>query len=131
MLECMHIKFIPFFFRVNHRAISFFKITTMKYCPPNITLSDVWVNHGISECFMDTVSYTATLSILLIFGTLQLLMYMKYSTRVNNAQVNKSKLYIMQICFTILIPVLSVVRFTLQATYFKEHDLYGYMVRSH
>uniref|UniRef100_A0A6M2DCA8 ATP-binding cassette sub-family B member 6 n=1 Tax=Xenopsylla cheopis TaxID=163159 RepID=A0A6M2DCA8_XENCH len=102
----------------------------MKYCPPNITLSDVWVNNGISECFMDTVSNAATLSILLIFGTLQLIIYAKYSTRVNNAQVNKSKLYIMQICFTILIPVLSVVRFTLRATYFKEHDLYGYMILS-
>ncbi len=28
----------------------------MLYCPPNVSLSEVWVNHGFSVCFYETVT---------------------------------------------------------------------------
>lgn len=96
------------------------------YCPPNITLSDVWINNGTSECFMDTVTSSIIFGFLFLFGTIQLGMYRKYGTEI--PQLPRSRLYVMHIVFTILIPVLDIIKFVLQATLFDDHEIYIYMV---
>ena len=98
----------------------------MLYCPPNITLSDVWVDGGTSQCFMDTVSNSITAGWLLLFGTNQLWIYHKYGTQVSI--LRKSQLYALQILFLVLLPVLCVVRFAVQATLINGNVVYGYMV---
>ncbi|XP_076680576.1 ABC transporter ATP-binding protein/permease Hmt-1 [Andrena cerasifolii] len=101
---------------------------TMSYCPPNITFNEIWVNHGMSKCFMDTVS-TALISLyLLIFGTVQLWMYREYGTETNSALLPKSKLYVAQKFFLYFIPVLSIVRIILQGTVLGDEKVYGYMI---
>lgn len=101
----------------------------MSYCPPNITFTEIWVNHGMSKCFMDTVS-TAVISLyLLTFGTIQLWMYRKYGTESNEALLPKSKLYIVQKFFLYFIPMLNIVRIILQGTVLDDEKVYGYMVR--
>lgn len=100
----------------------------MLYCPPNITLSEIWVNHGTSQCFMDTVSTSIIAGFLLIAGTIQLLFYKKYGTPVANYQLSKSKLYYVQIFFTLFVPILEITRFALQATILNDKQIYGYMV---
>lgn len=47
----------------------------IEYCPPNVTLGEIWVDHGISQCFMETVSAIIIGGFLLVFGTMQIIMY--------------------------------------------------------
>lgn len=101
----------------------------MLYCPPNVTLSEVWIDHGTSQCFMDTVSSSVIAGFLLMAGTVQLCMYRKYGTEVSANQLSRSKLYYLQIFFTLFVPILEVVRFVLQATVLNDKQVYGYMVR--
>lgn len=110
------------FFQIN--------INIMQYCPPNITLSEVWINHGTSQCFMDTVSNSIIAGFIFAAGTAQLCMYRKYGSEVSENQLSRSKLYYVQIFFTLFIPVLEITRFVLQATFFNDKQIYGYMVSS-
>jgi ATP-binding cassette subfamily B (MDR/TAP) protein 6 len=100
----------------------------MKYCPPNVTLNEIWVDHGVSQCFMDTVSTTVTAGFLLLFGTTQLWIYKKYATTVSAYSLPKSTLYYLQIFFLLLLPALSIARLILQATLLNDHVIYGHMV---
>lgn len=100
----------------------------MRYCPPNVTLGDVWINHGTSQCFMETLTVSITAGLLFLFGSAQLWMYRKYGTQVAQLSLPRSKLYYAQIFVTFLLPVLAVMRFILQATVLKEGFVYGYMV---
>lgn len=118
------------YYGVIRVLFSWFKMNiTMLYCPPNVTLSDIWMNNGTSECFMDTITSSVVFGFLFLFGTVQLLMYKKYGTEVSPNQLTKSRLYILQIFFTLLIPVLAIIRFVLQGFVYEDHDVYIYMVR--
>ncbi|KDR08849.1 ATP-binding cassette sub-family B member 6, mitochondrial isoform X3 [Zootermopsis nevadensis] len=102
----------------------------MLYCPPNVTLGEVWINNGTSQCFMETLTVSITAGILLLFGSAQFWMYKKYGTRVAQLSLPRSKLYYAQIFITFLLPILAVVRFILQATVLKGGFVYGYMILS-
>jgi len=102
----------------------------MEYCPPNVTLGEVWINHGISQCFMETLTVSITAGILLLFGSAQLWMYTKYGTQLTQSSLLHSKLYYAQIFITLLLPVLAVVRFILQATLLNGGLISGYMILS-
>nr|CAD7427800.1 unnamed protein product [Timema monikensis] len=99
----------------------------MLYCPPNITLSEFWVNNGISQCFLETVSTSVIAGILFIFGSAQLWMYKKYSTPVTRESLPRSKLYIVQLSLIGFLSFLAITRFILQATLLNNGVLYGYM----
>lgn len=98
------------------------------YCPPNISFTEIWMNHGMSKCFMDTVSITIISLYLMIFGTIQLWMYHKYGTEINANVLPRSKLYNLQKFFLYLVPLLSALRIILQATVLDDKKIYGYMV---
>lgn len=98
------------------------------YCPPNVTLSEIWTKNGISHCFVDTVSTSVIAGFLLIFGSLQLFMYRKYSSLIEAHQIGKSKLYNLQIFLSLLVPILALVRFILQSTVYDGGKIYGFMV---
>lgn len=101
----------------------------MLYCPPNVTLSDIWVNHGISHCFMDTVAPSIMAGFLFVFGTVQLMMYRKYATRIaDETQIAKSKLYNFQIFLLFFFPFVALLRFIFQIWAYPGGALYGYMV---
>ena len=100
----------------------------MQYCPLNVTLSEVWINHGISQCFMETLTVSITGGLLLLFGSAQLWMYTKYGTQLTQSSLPRSKLYYTQIFVTFLLPVIAVVRFILQATLINGGLVCGYMV---
>lgn len=103
--------------------------TTMSYCPPNITFTDIWIDHGMSKCFMDTISITIISSYLLIFGTIQFWIYQKYGTETATTLLPKNKLYIVQKFFLYFVPILSIIRIILQGTILNDTKIYGYMVR--
>jgi hypothetical protein len=100
----------------------------MRYCPENITITDVWVNHGVSECFMDTFSYSSVSVYLFIFGSLQIWMYQRYGSRVSDLSLPKSSLYMLQLTLTFLLSVIALVRFGLQVFLYNNGVIYGYMV---
>lgn len=99
------------------------------YCPPNVTIHDIWVNHGLSHCFFDTASTGVIAAFIVIFGTIQLIVYRKYATRIEDlSQITASKLYYLQILLLALVPSLSVLRFILEGFVFPDAHLYGYTV---
>ncbi|XP_043655583.1 ATP-binding cassette sub-family B member 6 [Drosophila teissieri] len=103
----------------------------MLYCPPNVTLSDVWTQHGISHCFMDTVGPAVYGGFLLLFGCIQLLMYRRYATRITDpTQISKSRLFALQLFLLLLLPVLAVLRFLMNARIYPDSAVYGYMIFS-
>ncbi|KAK1124402.1 hypothetical protein K0M31_006762 [Melipona bicolor] len=101
---------------------------TMTFCPPNITFTNIWVNHGMSKCFMDTISIAIISSYLLIFGTIQLWMYQKYGTETAATLLSRNKLYNVQKFFLYFVPILSIVRIILQGTILDDNKIYGYMI---
>ncbi|XP_068633217.1 ATP-binding cassette sub-family B member 6 [Battus philenor] len=98
----------------------------MEYCPPNVTLSEIWVDHGISQCFMETISAIFIGGFLLMFGLFQIVMYKRYATEIIDAR--SSRWFAVQLFFTLFVPVLAVIRFLLQAFIFKGGHIYGYMI---
>lgn len=101
----------------------------MLYCPPNVTLSQIWVNHGISHCFMETVGSSVAAGFILLFGTIQLIMYKKYATRITDlSQISKSRLYGLQVFLLMFFPILFIIRFLLMHYYFDNGEIYGYMI---
>lgn len=106
-------------------------VCNISYCPPNITIWEIWVNYGTSQCFMDTVTSSVIAGFILMAGTIQLCMYRKYGTEVSRNHVSRSKLYNLQICLTLFLPILEITRFSLQATIINDKTIYGYMVRTY
>ncbi|XP_036328616.1 ATP-binding cassette sub-family B member 6, mitochondrial [Rhagoletis pomonella] len=102
----------------------------MLYCPPNVTFSQIWINNGISHCFMDTVGNAVASGFMLLMGTVQLLMYRKYATRNDPTHITKSRLYALQLFLLFFFPMLALLRFFLNARIYHDHAVYGYMILS-
>ncbi|XP_049287199.1 ATP-binding cassette sub-family B member 6 [Anopheles funestus] len=100
------------------------------YCPTNTSMDVIWFNHGVSQCFMDTVAMGSIGGFLLIFGTLQLIMYLRHSTEIDTQRIRKSRLYRFQLFLLMLMPLLTVVRFVLEGFIFKGAQVYGFMILS-
>lgn len=101
----------------------------IEYCPPNVSVYDIWVDHGLSHCFLDTVSSAAIANFIIFFGTMQLIMYRRHATRIDDlTQISTSKLYYLQLFLFALIPCLSILRFVLESFIFPDAHLYGYTV---
>lgn len=53
---------------------------------------------------------------------------LRYASPVSSGAIPTNKLYLFQVTLLYLFPLLTVLRFILQATVLKEHVVYGYMV---
>ncbi|BES91756.1 ABC transporter transmembrane region [Nesidiocoris tenuis] len=100
----------------------------MLYCNPNETFSKVWYDHGISNCFMDTISSGVLFGFLLIFGSLQLRIYRKYAQPAALYPMRTPCLYVLQIFLTLFLCALAVFNFAFQAVALNGGVIYGYMV---
>ncbi|XP_013773595.1 ATP-binding cassette sub-family B member 6, mitochondrial-like [Limulus polyphemus] len=100
----------------------------MHFCPQNITLTEVWVNHGLSHCFVDTFGNSGLFLFISIAGTVQYFIYKKYSTPLDDRLLPKSNLLKLQIFLSFFIPLLNIVHFGLQATVVGDKQIYGHMV---
>ncbi|KAL1123651.1 hypothetical protein AAG570_002727 [Ranatra chinensis] len=101
----------------------------MGYCPQNISIYTVWVDHGISECFIDTLSAVVIGAYLLLFGSAQLWMYAKYGSPHHMTVQRRDRfLFAVQLFLTFLLAILPVVGFLVNV-YMKNHGaVYGYMI---
>lgn len=102
----------------------------MYYCPPNVTFLNPWMKHGLSHCFADTVSSAFVFAFILIFGSIQIRMYIKYSSDLDPRVFPRSPLYRLQVICHIVLPLLALVRLVLQAKLFYDEVVYGYMILS-
>lgn len=100
----------------------------MLYCPPNITITTLWVDDGISECFLSTLTVTITGVFIILFGSIQLYMYHKYGTPVEVDFLPSSPLYYLQVFITFALCAQVLLRFLLQIILLDPGVLYGYMV---
>lgn len=100
----------------------------MEYCPPNITLNQPWIDRGLSRCFLDTVSTSFIAGFLIIFGTIQSLVYRKYSTAVQPRFWRSSHLYIVQILVPLILTILSIVECLVQFYLVHNGVMYGYLI---
>lgn len=89
----------------------------MRYCPENITLSDIWIKHGVSICFLETVTSALTAGFILIFGLVQLGFYRRYATR--SSRPPETTLFRVQIAVHVLLVVVAVLNMLLR------HLLFG------
>lgn len=69
------------------------KAGEMRYCPPNVTLSNVWTREGLSQCFLDTVGPPILLFIILLGGGIQWAVYHKYATRLDTRLLHRRGCY--------------------------------------
>nr|XP_040219491.2 ATP-binding cassette sub-family B member 6 [Anopheles coluzzii] len=102
----------------------------IRYCPTNTSMDVVWFNHGVSQCFMDTVAMGTIGGFMLIFGTLQHIMYLRHATEIDTQRIRKSRLYNFQLFLLVLMPLLTTARFVLEAFVFEGAQVYGFMVLS-
>uniref|UniRef100_A0A0A9YUP4 ATP-binding cassette sub-family B member 6 n=1 Tax=Lygus hesperus TaxID=30085 RepID=A0A0A9YUP4_LYGHE len=100
----------------------------MLYCNPNETFSGIWYNHGISNCFMDTITATGLFGYLLIFGSFQLWMYRKYGSPVASHSLSTPWLFVVQILLTLSLSALAVFNFLFTTVVLNGGVIYGYMV---
>ncbi|XP_049532979.1 ATP-binding cassette sub-family B member 6 [Anopheles darlingi] len=102
----------------------------MQFCPNDTSMDVIWFNHGISQCFMDTVAMGAIGTFMLLCGTWQLIMYRRYATEVDPVEIRKSRLYNFQVFLLILLPLLTVARFVLEGFVLEPAQVYGFMILS-
>lgn len=105
-------------------------LPNVTYCPANVTLFEIWVDHGMSQCFMETTSALILFGFMFFVGTAQICMYRKYGTELSRAYLPKSKLYVLQVLVIWMVPLLETTRFILQLTVLNDRHLYGYMILS-
>ena len=68
----------------------------MRFCPPNITIHDIWINNGVSTCFLETVNSSIVSLFILIFGIGQLIFYWRFATRISD-HLPRNCLYNLQV----------------------------------
>ncbi|KAI2474120.1 ATP binding cassette (ABC) transporter subfamily B member [Diabrotica virgifera virgifera] len=102
----------------------------ISYCPPNISVWDIWVDHGIPQCFMNTVTSSVLAIYILIAGSIQLHIYRRWGVESGTRFLPRGRLYYLQTFLILFIPVLEIVRFILTATVYDDKHIYGYMIVS-
>lgn len=104
------------------------ELVNLDFCPPNITFRNIWTEHGLSQCFMDTVGSSAMVAFIFISGIIQLVMYRRYATRIRNDRLRRSHLYNFQLFLMFLLPMLAATRFGLRVFVYNSVQIYGYMI---
>lgn len=99
--------------------------SNLTYCPPNITLSVIWINHGVSKCFLDTITASVTLGFILILGITQLFFYKKYATPVVNTQ--QKFWFKLQVFAHVFLVVLAIANF-IMISVLPERQIYGFEI---
>ncbi|XP_077978664.1 ATP-binding cassette sub-family B member 6-like [Glandiceps talaboti] len=97
------------------------------YCPANTSLSDVWIQNGISHCFLDTLVGSLLLGFIIIFGGAQLLVYRKRSIPLDPQFRRKPCWYGLQVMLTLMIALQYVLRIVLLYTVIGD-PLYVYQI---
>ncbi|XP_056882372.1 ATP-binding cassette sub-family B member 6 isoform X1 [Takifugu flavidus] len=66
------------------------------YCEANFSISQTWVDEGISPCFYFTLVPTTLLTVAFFLGTIHYILYQKYGTTMEPKFIPRSRIYILQ-----------------------------------
>ncbi len=105
-------------------------IVLRSFCGNGTHIWEAWRDHGLTHCFLDTVTSSILFGFIFLFGGAQILIYWKYSTVLERRWLPKSCLYQLQILLCILMSVESVVHFSLRATVIGAKTVYVYNIMS-
>ena len=100
------------------------------FCGNGTYLWEAWRDHGLTHCFMDTVSSSVLFGFIFIFGGAQILVYRKYSTILETRWQPRSWLYNMQILLCVLMSIESIIHFSLEVTVIGNKTVYVYNIMS-
>lgn len=101
-------------------------MNNITYCQANISLSSITTG-DLSLCFIDTVTDPLLLLVALAAGLHQWRLYRKFSTPVDVTNIRPSKLFVFQVLFQILLPLICVARFLLILLGYKN-EVNGVMI---
>ena len=87
-------------------------MVTITYCPANESLASI-TKGNITTCFIDTVINPLLVLVAAAAGIHQWRLYRRFSTPVETSNIRPSKLFIFQILFQVLLPMVSVADFLL------------------
>ena len=104
------------------------EIAVMKYCSNGSFLSDPWTDDGLSRCFTETLTSSIVGGFVLFAGVAQILVYKKFSTRVDSRYIPQSCLFSLQVFLTFCMSIVALLRLILQATTIEPKFLYGYQI---
>ena len=87
-------------------------MVTITYCPANESLASI-TKGNITTCFIDTVINPFLVVVAAAAGLHQWKLYRRFSTPVETSNIRPSKLFIFQIFFQVLLPMVSLADFLL------------------
>ncbi|XP_063285369.1 ATP-binding cassette sub-family B member 6 [Pelobates fuscus] len=96
------------------------------YCEHNGSVSQAWLDSGLSPCFYFTLVPSVLLSLSLLLGTLQSACYAKQSRTMEPKYIPRSKLYRLQILLSSVLVLQALGGLIWQAT--GSEVIYGYMI---
>ena len=85
---------------------------SLAYCPANESLASI-SQGNITSCFIDTVINPFLVVVAAAAGLHQWKLYRRFSTPVETSNIRPSKLFIFQIFFQVLLPMVSLADFLL------------------
>ncbi|CAL8289269.1 unnamed protein product [Lota lota] len=97
------------------------------YCEANSSISQTWVDGGISPCFYFTLLPTVLLTVAFFLGTLHCVFYRRYGTAMEPKFIPRSCLYTLQQALSILLMVQFLGGAIWRAT-LGDEELPGYVV---
>ena len=71
----------------------------MLYCGDQLNFTDIWIDEGINQCILDTITSGILFLLMFICGCLQCSMYRKYSTQVDTNTVKGTVGFTFQVSF--------------------------------
>uniref|UniRef100_A0A6Q2Z3J3 ATP-binding cassette sub-family B member 6 n=1 Tax=Esox lucius TaxID=8010 RepID=A0A6Q2Z3J3_ESOLU len=78
-------------------------LAMQSYCEDSASISEAWLEGGISPCFYFTLVPTVLLTLSFFFGTFQCVFYHRYGTEMEPKFVPRSHLYRLQLAVSLLI----------------------------
>ncbi|XP_033111123.1 ATP-binding cassette sub-family B member 6, mitochondrial-like [Anneissia japonica] len=96
----------------------------LSYCAGNTSLLPPWTQNGISVCFLETVTSSVLLSIMILGGGAQLLVYWMWAIRLEEKFQPQAKGFQIQVTLSLLIIVQYIIRIALEAH--SAGHLHGY-----
>ncbi|XP_044160371.1 ATP-binding cassette sub-family B member 6 [Bufo gargarizans] len=96
------------------------------YCEHNGSVSQAWLDNGLSPCFYFTLVPSVLLSFSFLLGSLQSVFYAKHSRTMEPKYIPKSRLYRLQLALSVVLIAQALGGLIWQAAGTKV--LYGYMI---
>ncbi|KAG0415713.1 hypothetical protein HPB47_007111 [Ixodes persulcatus] len=82
----------------------------MRYCPPNVSLDEIWTETGLSQCFLDTLGPPLLLGLIVIGGSIQFSVYRKYATPLDTRLLQRAGWYKFHVSLMILLAISALAR---------------------